>query len=74
MFDIAHNIDTTVAQHCNQCPKEKPVLSTGMITSVVSFIRAHPDTTESRHSWNREAKRWMHRLGSITPNGLNLMD
>ena len=27
MFDIAHNNDTTVSRHYNQCPKETPYLS-----------------------------------------------
>ena len=70
MFNIAHNNDT-LTQHFNQYPKDKPALSEGMNISVVSFIRAHPDSTESRHSY--EKRRRMHRLGSITANGLNLM-
>ena len=74
IFDIAHNNDTTVARHFNQCPPERPTLTSGMIISVVSFIRSHPDTSESRTQRDTQERRWMHRLASITPNGLNLMD
>ena len=74
MFDIAHNNDTTVARHFNQCPAETPSLSSGMMISVVSFIKHHPDTNESRTQRDIEERIWMHQLGSITPHGLNLMD
>ena len=43
MFDIAHNSDSTVARHFNQCPKENPSCSKGLIISVVSFIKSHPN-------------------------------
>ena len=74
MFDIAHNNVTIVSRHYNQCPKETPYLSNGMIISVASFIKSPPDTYESRTQRDREEKRWMPRLCSITPKGLNLMD
>ena len=75
IFDISHDNDTTVARHFNRCPSESsPSLVNGMIINVATFIPASPDTRESKLMRDREEKRWMHRLQTITPLGLNLMD
>ena len=74
IFYISHDNDTTVARHFNRCPSESPSLVNGMIINVATFIPASPDTRESKLIWDREEKRWMHRLQTITPLGLNLMD
>ena len=74
IFDIAHDTDTTVARHFNRCPTETPSLHKGMRISVATFIPSLPDTREAKLRRDSEEKRWMHRLGTITPNGLNLMD
>ena len=73
-FDITHNNDTTVARHLNKCPIEKPLLFEGIEITVISFIPAHPESRDAKQHRDREEKRWMHRLQSITPLGLNLMD
>ena len=74
IFDISHDSDTTVARHFNRCPKESPLLYKGMNISVATFISSPPDSRDSKLRRDREEKRWMHRLGTIMPNGLNLMD
>ena len=74
IFDIAHDSDMTVARHFNRCPSESPKLHKGMIISVATFISSSPESRESKIRRDSEEKRWMHRLGSITLNGLNLMD
>ena len=74
IFDIAHDNDTTVARHFNRCPPESPSLHNGLRINVATFIPAPPDTREAKLLRDRKEKRWMHRLQTITPFGLNLMD
>ena len=74
IFDIAHDSDTTVARHFNRCPLESPSLYKGMKINVASYISSPPDSREAKLRRDSEEKRWMHRLNTITPNGLNLMD
>ena len=72
--DIKHNNDTTVGRHFNVCPPDNPQLSDSMNITVISFIPSHPDSRDAKMHRDREEKRWMHRLQSIMPKGLNLMD
>ena len=74
IFDITHNTDTTVARHLNTCPPDNPALTDGLVIMVISFIPSHPDSRDAKQHRDREEKRWMHRLQTITPQGLNLMD
>ena len=74
IHDIIHNNDTTVARHFNNCLPNKPLLISGMDITVISFIPTHPDSRDAKQHRDREEKWWMHRLQSITPLGLNLMD
>ena len=74
IFDIAHDNDTTVARHSNRCPPESPSLVQGMTIDIATFIPSPHDTRESKTMRDREEKRWMHRLQTITPFGLNLLD
>ena len=73
-FDISHNKDTTVARHFNKCPPQNPAKTDGLIISVLSFIRALPDTKAGQTERDMEEKRWIHRLASVVPRGLNLLD
>ena len=73
--DIAHDRDTTVARHLNRCEltinenKLKPFEIT-----ILSFIPSPPESVEAKLHRDREDKRWMRRLTTIMPSGLNLMD
>ena len=48
-YDISHNSDTTVARHFSRCPQLNPAKFEGLIISILSFIRAPPDTKVKRN-------------------------
>ena len=73
-YDISHNNDTTVARHFNKCPRPQPAKFDGVNISILSFIRAPPDTKAGQAERDKEEKRWIHRLSSVVPRGLNLLD
>ena len=73
-YDISHNNDTTVARHFNTCPQSQPAKLEGLHISVLSFIPAPPDTKAGQTERDKEEKRWIHRLSSVVPRGLNLLD
>ena len=72
--DIKTKNDTTVSRHFNKCPNGKPSLFDGIRISILSFMHHPSDTTSSQRERDTEEKRWMQRLSSIVPKGLNLMD
>ena len=71
--DIDHDRDTTVARHLNRCTSET-MQNTKFTITIVSFIRSPPDSVVSKSQRDKEEKRWMRRLTTIMPSGLNLMD
>ena len=73
-FDISHNNDTTVARHFNKCPKNNPAKFRGMEISILNFIHAAPNSRAGQELRDMEEKRWIHRLTSVFPRGLNLLD
>ena len=73
-FDLAHNSDTTVARHFNNCHPNLSTAWKSLSISVVSFIKSHPDTVKSKTERDTLEKQWMHKLGTIVPKGLNLME
>ena len=73
-YDIKTKNDTTVARHFNRCPVDKPGLFDGIRITILSFMRNPLDSNMSQGERDLEEKRWMHRLASIVPKGLNLMD
>ena len=73
-YDIQHNSDTTVARHFNKCPRNNPAKFEGLVISVLCFIRSPPDTKSGQTERDMEEKRWIHRLSSVVPRGLNLLD
>ena len=73
--DIDHDRDTTVARHLNRCKPHLPnFLDANFKITILSFINSPPDSAESRLLRDKEEKRWMRRLTTIMPSGLNLMD
>ena len=73
-FDIKHNNDTTVARHFNKCPTQNPGKFNGMEISILSFLHPPPSSRASQELRDKEEKRWIHRLSSVVPRGLNLLD
>ena len=73
-FYITHNNDTTVAIHFNKCPPQNPAKTDGLRISVLSFIQSPPDTRAGQTERDVEEKRWIHRLSSVVPRGLNVLD
>ena len=73
-YDINHNSDPTVARHFNKCPPQNPAKSDGLSISVLSFIRAPPDTKAGQTELDMEEKRGIQRLSSVVLRGLNLLD
>ena len=73
-YDIHHNNDTTVARHFNKCPPEKPAKTDSLSISILSFIQAPPDSKVGQTERDMEERRWIHRLSSVVPRGLNLLD
>ena len=73
-YDIQHNNDTTVARHFNRCPCDNPAKFNGLTITILNFIRSPPDTRSGQSERDTEEKRWIHRLSSVVPRGLNLLD
>ena len=74
--DIDNNRDKPVGRHFNLCPPppQNPARWKGFDITVLSFIKSPPRSPAGVMELNVEERRWMHRLRSITPNGLNLLD
>ena len=74
--DIDNNRDKPVGRHFNSCPPPPSIPSRwqGFDITVLSFIKSPPRSPAGILELNLEERRWMHRLCSITPNGLNLLD
>ena len=72
--DIKTKNDTTVARHFNRCPPNNPDSFKGIMITILSFMHSASDSPLSQQERDREEKRWMHRLSTIVPKGLNLMD
>ena len=66
--------DTTVARLFKRCPKHNLAKFSGMEISILNFIHAPPTSRVSQDLRDIEEKCWIHRLASIVPRGLNLLD
>ena len=73
-YDIKNHNDTTVSRHFNKCPSSQPAAFDGLEISILSFIKNPADSGAGQLERDREEKRWIHRLASVVPMGLNLMD
>ena len=70
-YDVMNHNDTRVSRHFNKCPSSKPAGYGGIEISILSFIKNPKDGQNER---DREEKCWIHRLATVGPKGLNLMD
>ena len=73
-YDVKNHNDTTVSRHYNQCPPTHPALFEGFEISVLYFVLSPADSKAGQTERDQEERRWMNRLMSIVPRGLNLMD
>ena len=73
-YDIKNHNDTTVSRHFNQCPPSHPAQFEGFQISVLHFVQSQANSHAGQTERDREEKRWMNRLMSVVPLGLNLMD
>ena len=73
-YDIQNHNDTTVSRHFNRCPSSQPAGFSGLEISILSFIKSPSDSRAGHLERDREEKRWIHRLATVVPKGLNLMD
>ena len=73
-FDIMHNADTTVARHFTKRHANVKESWKKLEISIISFIHAHPDSKNGKIHRDIMERKWMHRLGTILPQGLNLLD
>ena len=73
-FDIKTHNDTTVSRHFNKCPSSQPAGFGGLEISILSFIKNPSNSKAGQVERDREEKHWIHRMASVVPKGLNLMD
>ena len=73
-YDVKNRNDTTVSRHFNQCPPTHPALFEGFEISVLHFVQCPANSQAGQTERDREEKRWINRLMSGVPRGLNLMD
>ena len=73
-YDIKNHNDTTVSRHFNKCPSSLPNGFEGLQISILSFIKNPSSSRAGQLERDREEKRWIHRLATSVPQGLNLMD
>ena len=73
-FDIKNQNGTTVYRHFNKCPSSQPAGFEGLRISILSFIKSPSNSKDGQFERDREEKRWIHRLATVVPKGLNLMD
>ena len=73
-YDIKNHNDTTVSRHFNKCPSSLPTSFGGLEISILSFVKSPANSKAGQMERDREEKRWIHRLATVVPKGLNLMD
>ena len=71
IFDIKHNNKTTVGRHFHS---HNDHTNPSMIIHIIEFIRLPKDIPRSKSIRDNRELVWIHRLNTLIPNGLNIMD
>ena len=72
--DIKKNNDTTVARHLHRVHGDVPNKWQCISISVLHLIKTTSDSLEGRWDRDREERRWIARLKTLVPKGLNILD
>ena len=71
IYDIKHNNNTTVARHFfSHNDQSNP----SMIIHILEYIRLPKDIPRSKSIRDNRELVWIHRLNTLIPNGLNILD
>ena len=71
IFDIKHNINTTVARHFHSHHDQT---NPSMIIHILEYIRLPRDVPRSKSIRDNRELVWIHRLNILIPNGLNIFN
>ena len=71
IFDIKHNNITTMATHFDSYNDH---LDPNMTIHILKFIRFPKDVPRSNSLRDNRELVWIHRLNTLIPNGLNILD
>ena len=71
IFDIKHNHSTTVGRHFG-CYKD--YIDPNMTIHILEYIRLPRDLPRSHSLRDSRELVWIHRLNTLIPNGLNIVD
>ena len=71
IFDIKHNHNTTVARHFG-CHKDH--IDPSMTIHILEYIRLPRDLPRSNSLRDSREVVWIHRLNTLIPNALNIVD
>ena len=70
-FDIKHNNNTTVARHFYSHNYQT---NPSMIIHILEYIRLPRDVPRSKSIRDNRELVWIHRLNTLVPSGLNILD
>ena len=71
IYDIKHNNNTTVVRHfLSHNDQSNP----SMIIHILEYIRLPRDVPRSKSIRDNRELVWIHRLNTLIPNGLNILD
>ena len=71
IFDIKHNKNTTMARHFHS---HKDQTNPSMIIHILEYIRLPKDIPRSKSVRDNRELVWIHRLNTLIPIGLNILD
>ena len=71
IFDIKHSNNTTVARHFHS---HNDQTNPSMIIHIPEYIRLPRDVPRSKSIRHNRELVWIHRLNTLIPNGLNILD